>query len=118
MYALSLASGVLKTIIKPIAEQGARSDFLRALEAALQVQGLALLCTATYQTIRTQLTLFHAICVLHLLSLLGVGLTARGKYGHKGRIRRFVLWGIKAILSAAFIAFVLYIWITAPKFGK
>jgi hypothetical protein len=64
------------------------------------------------------LTLFHAICVLHLLSLLGVGLTARGKYGHKGRIRRFVLWGIKAILSAAFIAFVLYIWITAPKFGK
>lgn len=65
-----------------------------------------------------QLTLFHAICVLHLLSLLGVGLTARGKYGHKGRVRRFVLWGIKAILSAAFIAFVSYIWITAPKFGR
>ncbi|KAH8723112.1 hypothetical protein GQ44DRAFT_621302 [Phaeosphaeriaceae sp. PMI808] len=118
IYALSLASGVLKTIVKPIAEQGVRSDFQRALDAALQVQGLALLCTAIYQTFRTQLTLFHAICVLHLLSLLGVGLTARGKYGHKGRVRRFVLWGIKAILSAAFIAFVSYIWITAPKFGR
>ncbi|KAF2257679.1 hypothetical protein CC78DRAFT_201667 [Lojkania enalia] len=118
IYTLSLASGVLTTIIKPIAEQGVRSDFLRALDAALQVQGLALLCTAIYQTIRTQLTLFHAICVLHLLSLLGVGLTAWGKYGHKGRVRRFVLWGIKAILSAAFIAFVSYIWITAPKFGR
>ncbi len=91
---------------------------MRALDAALQVQGLALLCTAIYQTIRTQLTLFHAISVLHLLSLLGMGLTARGKYGQKGRVRRFVLWGIKAIIAAAFIAFVSYIWITAPKFGR
>jgi hypothetical protein len=113
-----LASGVFKTVIKPIAEQGVRSDFVRALDAALQVQGLALLCTAIYQTIRTQLTLFHAISVLHLLSLLGMGLTARGKYGRKGRVRRFVLWGIKAIIAAAFIAFVSYIWITAPKFGR
>lgn len=91
---------------------------MRALDSALQVQGLALLFTAIYQTFRSQLTLFHAICVLHLLSLLGFGLTARGKYGHYGLARRIVLWSIKVLLAAAFLAFVAYIWITAPTFGS
>src|ERR1700710_1290585 len=87
-------------------------DFGRSLDSALQLQGLALLCTAIYQTFRNQLTLFHAICVLHLLSLLGLGLTSRKKYGHKGRTRLMVLLGVQMVIACAFSAFVGYIWIT------
>lgn len=93
-------------------------DFVRAHNSALQIQGLALLCTAIYQTFRNQLTLFHAICVLHLLSLLGLGLAARGNYGHKGRYRRSVLWAAKGLISAAFVSFLGYVWAIAPRFGS
>ncbi|KAF2129913.1 hypothetical protein P153DRAFT_251926, partial [Dothidotthia symphoricarpi CBS 119687] len=89
-------------------------DFQHALDSALQIQGLALISTAIHQTTRAQMTLFHAICALHLLSLLGFGLTARGTYGPKGRARRYVLWGIKSV----FVAFVAYTWSTAPRFGS
>ena len=64
------------------------------------------------------MTLFHAICVLHLLSLLGFGLTASRKYGNKGRTRRLVLVVVKVLIAGAFLAFVGYIWITAPRFGS
>ena len=93
-------------------------DLVRTLDPALQIQGLALLCTAIYQTFRNQLTLFHAICVPHLLSLLGLGLAARGKYGHTGRYRRSVLWTAKGLISAAFVSFLGYVWAIAPRFGS
>ncbi|KAL8786284.1 MAG: hypothetical protein Q9213_002879 [Squamulea squamosa] len=93
-------------------------DFVRALNSALQIQGLALLCTAINQTFRKQLTLFHAICVLHLLSLLGFGLTSRGKYGHQGRYRLSVLWTAKILIAGAFVSFLAYVWATAPRFGS
>jgi hypothetical protein len=84
----------------------------------LQLQGLALLCTAIYQTFRQALTLFHAICVLHLLSLLGFGLISQGKYGHKGIIRWLVLYTLHVIIAGAFLSFAGYIWATAPTFGS
>ncbi|PQE33831.1 hypothetical protein CJF32_00010830 [Rutstroemia sp. NJR-2017a WRK4] len=118
IYILCLASGILKTIIKHFTTIDNYQDFTRSLDSALQLQGLALLFTAIYQTFRTQLTLFHAICVLHLLSLLGFGLTARGQYGTKGRNRRFVLLTSKFLIAGAFLAFAGYIWATAPSFGS
>ncbi len=118
MYTLCLASGILKTVIKHFTTVDNYQDFNRSLDSALQLQGLALLFTAIYQTFRTQLTLFHAICVLHLLSLLGFGLTARGRYGTKGRNRRFVVLASQFLIAGAFLAFAGYIWATAPRFGS
>ncbi|KAL2069259.1 hypothetical protein VTL71DRAFT_15597 [Oculimacula yallundae] len=118
IYTLCLASGILSTIIKHYTTPRAHADFTRSLDSALQLQGLALLFTAIYQTFRQQLTLFHAICVLHILSLLGFGLTSKGEYGSKGRIRRIVLLISQYFIAGAFLAFAAYIWSTAPTFGS
>ncbi|KAK1965366.1 hypothetical protein LY78DRAFT_681756 [Colletotrichum sublineola] len=46
IYALCLASGILKTIIQLTASEKNYTEFCQAINSALQLQGLALLCTA------------------------------------------------------------------------
>lgn len=94
------------------------AEFSQSLNSALQLQGLALLGTAIYQTIHNQLTLFHAICVLHLLSLLGFGLVAQRNYEGGGFYRWVVLGGLRVVVGLAFVALTAYIWLTAPTFGS
>ncbi|KAG9229072.1 hypothetical protein BJ875DRAFT_500239 [Amylocarpus encephaloides] len=118
IYALCLLASIFKALIRHLTTLSNASDFSRSIDAALQLQGLALLCTAIYQTFWTQLTLFHAICVLHLLSLLGFGLAAKGKYGRTGRNRRAFLYTFKLLVAGAFLAFASFIWATAPRFGS
>src|SRR5947209_913742 len=69
IYALSLGGRIFELVISQIAGAEDCKEFKSAVESALGVQGLALLCTAIYQTFRHNLTLFHAICVIHLLAL-------------------------------------------------
>ena len=88
------------------------------MNSALQLQGLALLGTAIYQTFHGQLTLFHAICVLHLLSLLGFGLVAQRTYEGGGFYRWAVLGALRVVVGLAFVALTAYIWLTAPTFGS
>lgn len=119
IYALCLASGVLKTVIQHITTAQNHAEFSQSLNSALQLQGLALLGTAIYQTIHGQLTLFHAICVLHLLSLLGFGLVAQRNYqGGGGFYRWAVLGALRVVVGLAFVALTAYIWLTAPTFGS
>lgn len=94
------------------------AEFCQSLNSALQLQGLALLCTAIVETIERQLTLFHALCVLHLLSLLGFGLVAQRKYHGGGLKRWLVLAFLRIVIAGAFVALTTYIWITAPTFGS
>lgn len=82
------------------------------------MQGLALLGTAIYQTIRNDLTLFHAICVVHLLALLGLDLISKGRYAGFGPWRLWCFAVIQILSLAAFIAFNVYLWVTAPTFGS
>jgi len=117
IYALCLAAGVLKTLIRPLTSTKNYEEFVQSLNSAMQIQGLALLVTAIYQTTKRQLTLFHAICVLHLLSLLGFGLVAQRRYGG-GVARWLVLAAMRLLIAAGFIAFTAYIWMTAPTFGS
>lgn len=118
IYALCLASGVLKTIIQHVTTAQNHAEFSQSLNSALQLQGLALLGTAIYQTIHGQLTLFHAICVLHLLSLLGFGLVAQRTYEGGGFYRWAVLGALRVVVGLAFVALTAYIWLTAPTFGS
>lgn len=97
------------------------AEFSQAVNSGLQLQGLALLCTAIVETFKRQLTLFHAICLMHLLSLLGFGLAAQGGYEGRGGfgLRRWlVLAGARVAIGCAFFALTLYIWLTAPTFGS
>lgn len=82
------------------------------------MQGLALLCTAIYQTFRNELTLFHAICVVHLLALLGMDLISKGRYAGFGPWRLWFFVVIQILSLSAFIAFNVYLWVTAPRFGS
>ncbi|KAL0932871.1 uncharacterized protein CTRU02_211834 [Colletotrichum truncatum] len=118
IYTLCLASGILKTVVQMITSEKNYSEFCQAVNSALQLQGLALLCTAIYQTFKRQLTLFHAICVLHLLSLLGFGLVAQRRYQGGGLNRWLVLAVFRVIIASAFTALTAYIWITAPTYGS
>lgn len=93
-------------------------EFSRGVSSALGMQGLALLCTAIYQTFRNELTLFHAICVVHLLALLGLNLISKGRYSGFGPWRLWCFVVIQVIALGAFIAFNVYLWVTAPHFGS
>ncbi|KAF2993081.1 hypothetical protein E8E14_000023, partial [Neopestalotiopsis sp. 37M] len=118
IYTLCLAAGILKTLIQHVASPKNYAEFCQALNSALQLQGLALLCTAIVETIERQLTLFHALCILHLLSLLGFGMVAQRKYHGGGLNRWLVLAFLRVVIACAFVALTTYIWITAPSFGS
>ncbi|KAK4160247.1 hypothetical protein QBC43DRAFT_325659 [Cladorrhinum sp. PSN259] len=122
IYTLCLATGVLKTVISQITTPKNYADFSQTLNSAMQLQGLALLCTAIYMTFRQQLTLFHAICVLHLLSLLGFGLVSQRTYDSTTKRGGAWRWGVLAVarvlVAGAFVALTAYIWLTAPQFGS
>src|SRR5262249_36947873 len=94
-------------------------EFTRSYKNSLSIQGMALLCTAWYETRHSQLTLFHAIVVLHLLALLGINLASR--ISLKDNSPWVQLWvNIFLIIVAVcgFIAFNVSVWVTAPSFGS
>lgn len=95
-----------------------QEEFSRGVSSALGIQGLALLCTAIYHTVRGELTLFHAICVVHLLSILGMDLVSKGRYAGLGPLRLYFFAAIQVLALAAFAAFNIYVWVTAPNFGS
>ncbi|KAK6523314.1 hypothetical protein TWF281_001293 [Arthrobotrys megalospora] len=118
IYALCIVSRAIKYIFQPFLGKDEFLEFSSAIDTPLGLQGLALLCTALYQTIGQKLTLFHAICCIHLLALLGVDLYSRGRYTGFGPGRLIVTTVINILAVCAFIAFNVYVWITAPTFGS
>ncbi|KAJ5310044.1 uncharacterized protein N7443_002505 [Penicillium atrosanguineum] len=117
IYALCLGGTVVSYLLRVLSPGEDEAEFSRGVSSALGMQGLALLCTAIYQTFRTELTLFHAICVVHLLALLGMDIISKGRYAGFGPWRLWFFAVIQIIALAAFIAFNVYLWVTAPQFG-
>lgn len=95
-----------------------QAEFTRSVSSALGMQGLSFLCTSIYETIRNELTLFHAICIVHLLALLGLNLISKGRYKGLGPWRLYFFIVIQVLALAAFIAFNAFLWVTAPHFGS
>jgi hypothetical protein len=54
-------------------------ELLGALYANIGISGLGLLLTAIIQTAQNQLSLFHALFILHMLFFLGVGASPAGE---------------------------------------
>lgn len=117
IYALCLGGTVVNYFLRVFSPGEDEAEFSRGVSSALGMQGLALLCTAIYQTFRAELTLFHAICVVHLLALLGMDIISKGRYAGFGPWRLWFFAVIQIISLAAFIAFNVYLWVTAPQFG-
>ena len=118
IYALCLGGTLVSYFLRVFSPGEDQEEFSRSVSSALGMQGLALLCTAIYQTFRTELTLFHAICVVHLLALLGLNLISKGRYAGFGPWRMWFFALIQVIALGAFIALNVYLWITAPHFGS
>lgn len=118
VYALVLGGRILTYLIDLLAARDDSKDFRAAVESALTLQGLALLCTAIYQTAARQLSLFHAICCVHLLALLGVTIVSKNTYRGHGPWRTYTNIVISILAICAFVAFDAYIWATAPTFGN
>ncbi|KAI6382426.1 hypothetical protein MCOR25_000722 [Pyricularia grisea] len=118
IYALCLTGKLFSYLVKILVRERANSeDFSRSTVAALSLQGLSLLCTAVVQTFQGQLTLFHAVVVLHMLALLGINLASRGLYRGNEMARHVVDAVIIAAAVVVFVAFNIYVWVNAPSFG-
>ncbi|KAH8838911.1 hypothetical protein MCOR02_002346 [Pyricularia oryzae] len=118
IYALCLTGKLFSYLVKIlVCERTNSEDFSRSTVAALSLQGLSLLCTAVVQTFQGQLTLFHAVVVLHLLALLGINLASRGRYRGSKLARHAVDAVIVAAAVVIFVAFNVYVWVHAPSLG-
>ena len=119
VYILVLGGRILTFVIDQLAnDKEDATDFRNAVESALTLQGLALLCTAIYQAATQQLSLFHAICCIHILALLGVTIISRNTYRGHGPWRLYANIVISVFTICAFVGFDSYIWATAPTFGS
>ncbi|TLD26857.1 hypothetical protein PspLS_04751 [Pyricularia sp. CBS 133598] len=118
IYALCLTGKLFSYLVKILVrERDNPEDFCRSTVAALSLQGLSLLCTAVVQTFQGQLTLFHAVVVLHLLALLGINLASRGLHRGNELARHAVDAVIVAAAVVVYVAFNVYVWVNAPTLG-
>ncbi|KAF8319740.1 hypothetical protein DL93DRAFT_2053375 [Clavulina sp. PMI_390] len=92
------------------------SKLRTALLQAAGLNGFALLITAVIQTAQHQLDLYHAVIIMHQLSFLGITTISAGDYRASG-IRVAFYFITMWALGALFVAWWLYVWITAPTFG-
>ncbi|CAI7568378.1 unnamed protein product [Penicillium bialowiezense] len=118
IYALCLGGSIVSYLLRVFSPGEDQKEFSRGVSSALGMQGLALLCTAIYQTFKGDLTLFHAICVIHLLAILGMDLVNKGRYAGFGPWRLYFFAFLQVLALGAFLAFNIYVWVTAPYFGS
>ncbi|KAK4203935.1 hypothetical protein QBC40DRAFT_273628 [Triangularia verruculosa] len=93
------------------------AELSSAIESSLGVTGLALFLTAVITTARQSLGLFHALCVFHLLGIVGLSAQPRGRYP-TGVVRKVVFMAFYVVVMAGSLAYLIYVFATAPAFGE
>ncbi|PFH45914.1 hypothetical protein AMATHDRAFT_51390 [Amanita thiersii Skay4041] len=93
------------------------APLLSVLTSNAGISGAALLITALIETGKHQLSLYHAIFIIHALFFLGINISPTGKY--RGNLTARVLFSMILTygLLLLFAGYAFYIWATAPKFG-
>jgi hypothetical protein len=74
--------------------------------------------SAVVQTFRHQLTLFHAICVIHLLTFLGLTTLSSKHDNNRLSLRGIAGLVLYFIFLHCFVVFSLFVWLTASSFGS
>ncbi|KAF8632036.1 hypothetical protein AX15_002081 [Amanita polypyramis BW_CC] len=100
---------------------GITTPLLQVLVANAGISGVALLITAIVQTSQNQLSLYHAIFIIHMLYFTGIIVAPSGHY--RGGISALT---IRALISFTitygcfmlFAGYAFYVWATAPTFGN
>jgi hypothetical protein len=109
-YVLSLAGPLVAYIANS-------EEFTASVESSLGITGLALFLSTVILTARNTLDLFHAICIFHLLGLVGISITPKkGILG--GAIRIWTFSTLYVIALAGSLGYLTYVFATAPTFGS
>ncbi|KIL56991.1 hypothetical protein M378DRAFT_88472 [Amanita muscaria Koide BX008] len=108
-------------LVAIIPETNQTTPLLNVLVTNAGISGLALLITAIVQTAQQNLSLYHAIFIIHILFFTGVLVAPTGNY--KGNIRSHLRRAIVAFIMTygsvlLFTGYAFYIWAKAPTFGK
>ncbi|KAN0139876.1 hypothetical protein V8E53_002538 [Lactarius tabidus] len=91
-------------------------ELLNVLYANTGIAGLCLLVTAIQQTVKSELSLFHAIFIQHILFFLGIGVAPVGKYNWtRSRIAMGVV--VQFLLIIAFTIWSVYVWARVEHLG-
>ncbi|GIC84196.1 uncharacterized protein Aud_000010 [Aspergillus udagawae] len=110
IYILSLASPLISFFLQSAELSG-------SIESSLGVTGLALFLTTVIQSALGCIALFHALCVLHLLGLVGIAFRPKGHYpATVARTTTFLVLYVVAV-SGSLIYFI-YVFANAPHFGN
>ncbi|KAF8330677.1 hypothetical protein F5887DRAFT_1178591 [Amanita rubescens] len=100
---------------------GVTTPLLDVIASGAGISGVALLITAIVETVKGQLSLYHAIFIIHMLYFTGVMVAPSG--GYKGTmstltIRAVVTIGLTYGCIMLFTGYAFYIWAKAPTFGR
>ncbi|KAF8341134.1 hypothetical protein F5887DRAFT_919124 [Amanita rubescens] len=100
---------------------GVTTPLLDVIANGAGISGVALLTTAMVETVKGQLSLYHAIFIIHMLYFTGVMVAPSG--GYKGTmstltIRAVVTIGLTYGCIMLFTGYAFYIWAKAPTFGR
>ncbi|KDR77967.1 hypothetical protein GALMADRAFT_1295472 [Galerina marginata CBS 339.88] len=109
MYTLSLGGPLISCIFTS-------QDLRESIEISLGITGFALLLTAFVFTGQHKLDLFHAICLFHLIGLVGLTVTP-SNIKFKNKFHRFFIYGAFYGGFLGFAIFMIYVFATAPHFG-
>jgi hypothetical protein len=110
-------------------------ELLSSLYITANTSGFGLLLTAIIQTVQHQLSLFHAIFIIHILFFLGTGVSPKGKCSelssycahplpsHAGRYQWTTSRAVMALLVRlvsliSLITWGLYLWVNVKDFGS
>jgi hypothetical protein len=83
----------------------------------LGVTGLALFLTSVINSARRTMTLFHAICLFHLLALVGISVSPKGRYPMT-MMRYLASRWLYYLAACMFLASAVYLFAKAPTYGS
>ncbi|CRG85088.1 hypothetical protein PISL3812_02224 [Talaromyces islandicus] len=110
IYILSLASPLISFFLRS-------AELSHSIESSLGVTGLALFLTTVIQTALGGIALFHALCVLHLLGLVGISIRPRGNYPASAA-RDVTLLVLYVVAVSGSLIYFIYVFANAPHFGN
>ncbi|KAF9555926.1 hypothetical protein CPC08DRAFT_752789 [Agrocybe pediades] len=98
---------------------GVTTPLIGVLTANAGISGAGLLITAIIQTAKGQLSLYHAIFIIHMLYFLGLSVTSSAKYASTGALipRVILSFFLSYSLLLLFVGWALYVWSTVKTFG-
>jgi hypothetical protein len=104
------------------ARKSGGAELLEIVSSGAAISGVSLLITAVTQTAQGQLSLFHAIFVIHMLYFTGIVIVPAGHYRSESVTARLIRVGLAIVLVYGsimlFIGYALYVWVKAPTFGS